>query len=536
MKVIVILMFVNCVNPQITFNKWKQALSGIVNTYSLFLDQQVFDMNCAFINAFNSKFGQSFQLGLNEFSSLTFSQFQTKYLGIMVPSQSNRISQIVYSNSGLFARFIEPIDIIPVSKTIPASIDYRNSSLAVQNQKNCGSCWAFTALSILGGWPINALNWILKSGGNAAPAMANYQYYGFKTKCRTNLAKIPVNIKAVVQNYTAGNENMMKEIVANVGPVAAVISVTSVFQLYKSGIFYDTTCNSNCGYVNHAVVIVGYGRNATTNLDYWIVKNTWGTTWGQLGYIYMSRNRGNNCNIACYAIHLGLVVPKTADRISSTTYSETMHSPLMSIMPTTDSSSTTVADSVDYSNYTLAVKHQLNCGSCWAFSVLDTLESRLKRLNNSYNTKLSPQYLVDCDTRDYACGGGWPINALNWIVQGGGNAVPAWTDYQYYGFKLRCRVTPKIHMGIVATVQNFTGGNENMMKELVSNYGPLTSVISVTSYFQLYKSGIFYDTTCNSNCATVNHAIVIVGYGRNVTTNMDYWIVKNSWVTNSFLN
>ncbi|KAL7026303.1 hypothetical protein ACKWTF_013841 [Chironomus riparius] len=229
--------------------------------------------------------------------------------------------------------------------------------------------------------------------------------------------------------------------------------------------------------------------------------------------------------------HLGLVVPKTADRISSTTYSETMHSPLMSIMPTTDSSSTTVADSVDYSNYTLAVKHQLNCGSCWAFSVLDTLESRLKRLNNSYNTKLSPQYLVDCDTRDYACGGGWPINALNWIVQGGGNAVPAWTDYQYYGFKLRCRVTPKIHMGIVATVQNFTGGNENMMKELVSNYGPLTSVISVTSYFQLYKSGIFYDTTCNSNCATVNHAIVIVGYGRNVTTNMDYWIVKNSWGT-----
>ncbi|KAL7026302.1 hypothetical protein ACKWTF_013840 [Chironomus riparius] len=334
MKVIVILMFVNCVNPQITFNKWKQALSGIVNTYSLFLDQQVFDMNCAFINAFNSKFGQSFQLGLNEFSSLTFSQFQTKYLGIMVPSQSNRISQIVYSNSGLFARFIEPIDIIPVSKTIPASIDYRNSSLAVQNQKNCGSCWAFTALSILeskmmlsnsshkkllspqylvdcdtrdygcsGGWPINALNWILKSGGNAAPAMANYQYYGFKTKCRTNLAKIPVNIKAVVQNYTAGNENMMKEIVANVGPVAAVISVTSVFQLYKSGIFYDTTCNSNCGYVNHAVVIVGYGRNATTNLDYWIVKNTWGTTWGQLGYIYMSRNRGNNCNIACYAMY-----------------------------------------------------------------------------------------------------------------------------------------------------------------------------------------------------------------------------------------
>lgn len=85
-------------------------------------------------------------------------------------------------------------------------------------------------------------------------------------------------------------------------------------------------------------------------------------------------------------------------------------------------------------------------------------------------------------------------------------------------------------MQIVTAVQNFTAGNENMMKELVAQYGPLTSVISVTSYFQLYKSGVFYDTTCNSNCASVNHAVVIVGYGRNTTSNMDYWIVKNTWV------
>jgi len=163
--------------------------------------------------------------------------------------------------------------------------------------------------------------------------MTSYQYYGFKTKCRTVPPKIPMNIRAVVQNYTAGNENMMKEIVANVGPVSVVISVTSYFQLYSSGVFYDTTCNSNCSNVNHAVVIVGYGRNTTTNLDYWIVRNSWvsdeprlslricpkklgveklnfylffklqGTTWGQLGYGYMSRNRGNNCNIGCYAMY-----------------------------------------------------------------------------------------------------------------------------------------------------------------------------------------------------------------------------------------
>lgn len=104
--------------------------------------------------------------------------------------------------------------------------------------------------------------------------MTSYQYFGFKTKCRA-VTKIPMNITAVVQNYTAGNENMMKEIVANIGPVAAVITVTSYFQSYKSGVFYDSSCNNNCSNLNHAVVIVGYGRNETTNLDYWIVKNSW---------------------------------------------------------------------------------------------------------------------------------------------------------------------------------------------------------------------------------------------------------------------
>ena len=150
MKVIVILIFVNCANSQISFNQWQQEFNGNVNLYSLFLEQQVFDMNYAFINAFNSKFGKSFQLGLNEFSCLTFNQFQTKYLGLIVPSASNRTSKITYSSFGIFARAIDPSNIIPVLKQIPASIDYRNYSLTVQNQKTCGSCWAFAALSTLG--------------------------------------------------------------------------------------------------------------------------------------------------------------------------------------------------------------------------------------------------------------------------------------------------------------------------------------------------------------------------------------------------
>ena len=198
-----------------------------------------------------------------------------------------------------------------------------------------------------GGWPHNAASmykeqfmiilhnisvllhvqdWISTLAENGVPAMTSYQYYGFRTRCRANVPKIPMNINKTIQNNTAGNEDMMKEIVGSVGPVAAVISVTSYFQLYKSGIFYDSTCSSNCSSVNHAIIIVGYGTDHATNLDYWIVRNSWvkylqhlklkilflicvfnflkGKSWGQEGYAYMSRNKGNNCNIACYAMYV----------------------------------------------------------------------------------------------------------------------------------------------------------------------------------------------------------------------------------------
>lgn len=130
-----------------SFKKWKKAFNGIVNLYSQLLEEQAFDMNSAFINAFNSKFGKTFQLGFNEFSGLTFSDFQKKYLGLIIPSSSKRVSRITYSNWGIFAR---AVDISQPKKPVPASIDYRNYSLAVQNQKNCGSCWSFSAISTLG--------------------------------------------------------------------------------------------------------------------------------------------------------------------------------------------------------------------------------------------------------------------------------------------------------------------------------------------------------------------------------------------------
>ena len=99
-------------------------------------------------------------------------------------------------------------------------------------------------------------------------------------------------------------EEALKIAVATQGPISVAIDATRSFQMWKfhhSGVYYGTDCRSD--FLNHAVTVVGYGTE--DGQDYWLVKNSWGSDWGEEGYIKMSRNRNNNCGIAsqpCYAV------------------------------------------------------------------------------------------------------------------------------------------------------------------------------------------------------------------------------------------
>ncbi|KAI9236582.1 MAG: hypothetical protein BYD32DRAFT_418325 [Podila humilis] len=107
-------------------------------------------------------------------------------------------------------------------------------------------------------------------------------------------------------NITQGDEDALLQAVATVGPVSALIDGSQLsFELYNGGVYNEPLCNSLLrevgepleGYV--AVTIVGYGTYYGE--DYWLVKNSFGTTWGIEGYIMMSRNRNNQCGIASFA-------------------------------------------------------------------------------------------------------------------------------------------------------------------------------------------------------------------------------------------
>ena len=90
-------------------------------------------------------------------------------------------------------------------------------------------------------------------------------------------------------------EKALAELVAIHGPVSIAVDASG-FQHYRGGLFYKDDCSKT--YLSHAMVIVGFTR------EYWIIKNSWGTRWGDDGYIYMAKDRQNHCGITNYPCYV----------------------------------------------------------------------------------------------------------------------------------------------------------------------------------------------------------------------------------------
>jgi len=168
------------------------------------------------------------------------------------------------------------------------------------------------------------------------------------------------------------------------------------------------------------------------------------------------------------------------------------------------------------------VRSQGSCGSCWAFSAIETVESYCA-LAGADLQWYSVQQLVNCDTSNQGCGGGTPQNAYQYIESAGG--IENETMYPYTaegGESGNCNV---INGDFICTVTGWSSinGESGLYQTTSSSNGGPVSVCVDASSWQFYEGGVL------SSCGhTIDHCVQLTGYA-NYGENGAYWILRNSW-------
>ncbi|XP_051894014.1 procathepsin L-like [Pristis pectinata] len=260
----------------------------------------------------------SFQMGMNHFGDLTTEEFNEVWNGFQAFEVKNSSRKEAASGG-------------PKPFKLPQSVDWRAKGYVteVKNQGYCGSCWAFSAVGALEGQTFRKTGKLISlseqnlvdcsnsegnhgcNGGlmhlafnyvqsnNGIDTEKYYPYTARESTCKYN--SIWRGTTCHGYRFVAwGSETALAEAVATVGPISVAIDAKHPsFQFYRSGVYYEPNCSSVN--VNHGVLAVGYGSENGEN--YWLVKNSFGTGWGDHGYIKMAKDRSNNCAIATYAVY-----------------------------------------------------------------------------------------------------------------------------------------------------------------------------------------------------------------------------------------
>jgi len=281
----------------------------------------------------NSKPQRTFEMAMNKFGDWS----RDELLSVMLPKNKidvdieNELAEDDYSIP--YKPKIDP-------SLVPNAVDWRGTLLAgkVKDQANCGSCWAFGAVGAMeaawtmhsgkpiqlseqqvmdcswgyvpgregaasacnGGDAYAGVGHIVQSGGIAASE--EYAYLGQGYYCREKETPKVARFKGYskVPRY---NDRALMEAVYSRGPVAVSLDASQdSFTFYSSGVYLEAKCMWRPDQLDHSMMLVGYGTDPVTGLDYWLIKNSWSIHWGDRGYVKVARS-GHGCGASTDALY-----------------------------------------------------------------------------------------------------------------------------------------------------------------------------------------------------------------------------------------
>uniref|UniRef100_A0A7N0TA88 Cysteine protease n=1 Tax=Kalanchoe fedtschenkoi TaxID=63787 RepID=A0A7N0TA88_KALFE len=278
---------------------------------------EIFKDNLKFIDEHNA-LNRSYKVGLNRFADLTNEEYRGMFLGTRTDAR-RRVMKGKRASERYAYR---------AGERLPLAVDWRANGAVtgVKDQGMCGSCWAFSTVAAVegvnqivtgeltslseqelvdcdtdqnagcnGGLMDYAFEFIIRNGG--LETESDYPYTAVDGECSLSTKKIAKVVSIDGYEDVPPSEKSLQKAVAH-QPVSVAIEASGrAFQLYQSGVF-----TGECGQaLDHGVATVGYGSE--NGLDYWIVRNSWGSDWGEEGYIRMERNVGGRrltgkCGIA----------------------------------------------------------------------------------------------------------------------------------------------------------------------------------------------------------------------------------------------